>query len=328
VYFYESTKPIDKFVLRHLELEARKQLQRTRVATKHEPQTETVKSFSVSSVSCGAWDYDNNEQLIFVPEFTVSKPGELTFGKMSLRLLLQSGQRIDISYSSINTITVGGYASKQSLTVACQWAPKFSEVDIAAMLAAMVFGKPTKKTKRTRISAFSTEHEKAAASCFVYRFELSSVLGNLAGIKFPPELPSVIHQQTRVQPVPEGYAFRLQRLMAMLSSQFTKPSSFPIVFQLQKLAQNGYLSPLSVMTLVPEIIAMSKRSGVAVTAEAVRRMFYDLAWRGPDEPAWKFKPENLYEILKYNGQYILQIPEKLAPLRHHQFRRTWKTLSP
>lgn len=305
MYFSESTKPADKFTLRSLEMEAKRQREKENTPShqgRRESTEASVKTFDFSTVSCGNWAYDETE-LVFNPEIIWRPAGKLTFGKRSLRALMGSGHRIDISYSGIQCLVVGAHA-QQSLTITCYWAPKFSTgqdlgQDITTMLQSMGLYGQVKKKPRVRTSSLGNEHERIVPSCLVYRFELTSVSNQqLRGGKFPPEIPPVINQRTRIQSPKETFIRQFQRMTTAFST-FAVTNSFSILFQLQKLAQNGYLSPLSVIELLPEVTAMAHRSGNLVASEALRKLFNDLPFRGPEADAQEFHLHNLMELLRY-----------------------------
>jgi hypothetical protein len=64
--------------------------------------------------------------------------------------------------------------------------------------------------------------------------------------------------------------------------------SFGVRFQLQRLAQNGYLSPLKVIGLFPEVVRLTLRSGNRVCVNTVRRLFRQIPYSGPDVDAKYF----------------------------------------
>jgi hypothetical protein len=316
IYCSTSTKPPDKFQLRSLEMEAKKKKQNkiSRVEDQRNQKVNetTVHKFNSSSVSCGVWEYVGSE-LRFSCQITWKSPGEVKFARKSLIIILQSGYRIDISYTSIQALTIGGH-SRQSFTLSLHHTPTFSNIDLETLLKQKLMiaaSKYRKKTPRIRIPCLGSEHKTIAQSCLVYRIELTSILERQGrGLRFSPDIPTAIYQRTRSQQPQNPFTTEFRRMNdAFTSSSFSDGEKFitrgfPTLFQMQKLAQNGYLPPASVIELLPEAILMSERSGVDIAAEVIRKLFHQINFRGPETEAHNFDTQSLIELLRYNEERV------------------------
>lgn len=114
-------------------------------------------------------------------------------------------------------------------------------------------------------------------------------------------LPSIVHRHTKIVSWPEPYAVGLRRLENILASVNT---TFPFVltFQIQKLVQNNYLAPAIVADLIPVLKEMTKRSGLQVCLNALKKLFPTIQYPGPDIEATEFELDSLVDKLKYNEE--------------------------
>jgi hypothetical protein len=313
IYCTASKEPLDKFQLRSLESEARaaesKQKHTIGSDGGQDNAPKAIRTFNFSSVSCGMWSYEGSE-LVFLSHQKWSSAGELRFGPKKLRLTMGI-LRIELPYSWIYNITVGGHATT-SMALTCRYAPRFfesNESGFEALIRTLDLkiqtqrGSEKKKALWRRISALGREHQNIVSSCLVYRVDVASpdFSEDIRSLKVSREIPPTSYLRTRVHEPREPLANELRRLQqAFVTSYSNIP--FPIMFQLQRLAQDGYLSPRSVIQLFPEIISMAKRSGTSITVSALLKLFHQVPYRGPEAEAYEFHYDTLVQKLRDNEE--------------------------
>jgi hypothetical protein len=112
-------------------------------------------------------------------------------------------------------------------------------------------------------------------------------------------IPPIVHRHTDSvllrTSLSEGF-----RILSRELSSMALDLPFPLVFQMQKLAQNNYLSPAMVLELLPEIREITARSDKSVAISAVRRLCSQIDFAGPDAEAADFHIDALLELLRDN----------------------------
>jgi RNA dependent RNA polymerase len=309
IYCALSTKPPDKFQLQSLEMEAKTENIRiipiTADTERSSGQRQASREFDSASISCGVWSYVGTD-LVFTPQLEWNVAGKVKFGGRRLTLTIKN-QHIDFAYSWIKNLTVGGF-SAPSMTITCLFAPHFSEraeeTDVEALLKNLQLkygARGKKKPEWKRLPSLSSEHQKIVSSCLVYRVRISSPLFNnrIRSLKVAGELPPIIYLRTHSRPSIEPITAEYKRLQQVfVGSDSALP--FPIMFQMQKLAQDAYLPPSTVIELLPEVSLMARRSGTAITVSAIRKLFHQVDYRGPEAEAYQFNLETLLETLRDN----------------------------
>ncbi|MCJ1227023.1 hypothetical protein MMC12_003678 [Toensbergia leucococca] len=98
--------------------------------------------------------------------------------------------------------------------------------------------------------------------------------------------------------------------MTLLNSALSKGRydrlSFGLKFQLQRLAQNGYLPPTSVVELLDLVANLAKLSTDATMVDSVRRLFNQIPYPGPDTEASELSFKSLSNYLRQNQGSISQ----------------------
>lgn len=197
-----------------------------------------------------------------------------------------------------------------SITITCRYAPKFlqktEETELEAGFRALNVNIKTKEKKNLpwkRLSSLGTDHQRIVSSCLVYRITISSPSFNeqIRKLKIGHDLLPIIYLCTHVRLPREGLATELGRLQhAFISSLKILP--FAVKFQMQRLAQDGYLPPSIVIRMSPDIILMVERSGIPVTVSAIRKLLLEVPYRGPEAEAHEFHVDALLRALKENEE--------------------------
>ncbi|KAF4624670.1 hypothetical protein G7Y89_g13499 [Cudoniella acicularis] len=269
--------------------------------TQH-PET-AAKKFSSSSVSCGVWTYANST-VVFAPTLTWKNDGVVKFGTRSLSLTLDSGNRMDIPYSVVLGITLEESPQPLFTFTLCE-APRFYETHPSSDSLAAASNQSRLQRKRT--SFLSGEHEWIFGSCLVYRIVLKNgpKVGNyMRALIHAPGMPPMIHQRINVGQFRKPLIGELKRLQDLLIKMSSSPVKLPwkLCFQVRRLAMNAYLTPEAVLDLLPEIENMMSRSGLIHTTNAIRKMFHQIPFAGPDTEAQELELSALIKLLKSNEE--------------------------
>lgn len=191
-----------------------------------------------------------------------------------------SGMRIDFRYGSVLEITIED-SIPPAITFTMFEAPRFFEkidVDPVAQLMAKLnlnIRSPNGRAPsdrrlgpdRKRLPYLDEQHKTVATSCLVYRLSLQPYqctqfgafldIGNLmASFAKIRGMPIVLHQSPRICRSLEPYATGFKKLHGVLSS-ISIPLPFVLKFQIQRLAHDGYLSPSTILSLLPSFEKLS-----------------------------------------------------------------------
>ena len=309
IHFLPSKHAADPYLLRTLQHEE------DNSKKKHPPKAVKVVSkklerkFDFSVFSCGLWDYLGLE-LIFTPHFSDGRGGTLLFGKTALAILLgQPAQyRIEVPFSSIHSLT-SGTEDRLSITMTLSEAPKTYKIDLTTANPTLFLlqtlhphlrGSQATKPRWTRVPCISRAHGGVFSSCFVYQIELSdTALDSINALKKSREIPDIYPWHAIILEPRRTYASEQTRLSTALAAQYDG-IPFSLKFQMQKLVENGYLSPAKVIELLPTVSEMGKRSSLPVCVDALRRIFNQIPFPGPGAEVEDFKLTRLLELLKKN----------------------------
>lgn len=160
-------------------------------------------------------------------------------------------------------------------------------------------------TQRERITALNRSHEIVVSSCLCYRLTLAHF-----------EDMEAVHALKRAREVPPsspsnaslvaGLSFPLQmtQLNNALAGKKYERFSFGLKFQIQMLAQNGFLSPTTVVAFMDVVAGHSKGVSEATTIRAVRRLQGHIPYAGPNTEAAELSLKTLSELLVQNQHAV------------------------
>ncbi len=317
----ESNKLPDHYLLQSLQKEENEKI----IASKNQKAKpggrlqDLQRDFSILGMSCGRWDYIER-RLVFFSHFQDHRVGRLVFGQRVLTVHLSKSypylpaHQIEIPYNSIESMTIGNQ-SNATITFSLAEAPRmyedFSPPDELNGLFSRVkkLGLQNSQTNinRKRIMAISKPHEVVVSSCLCYRFVLrqSSEILRVEALKRMNVIPQCISWDTTV--VTE---LRFPAQMTVLNSALGGPkySNFPyeLRFQLQKLAQNGYLSPLKVLKFMELIAPLMATFTDSVATAAIRRLYNQIPYPGPNTESWELSLESLSELFVQDLETVIR----------------------
>ncbi|CZS94939.1 related to RNA-directed RNA polymerase [Rhynchosporium graminicola] len=322
IYCQKSSKEANPYLLRVLAKEEKDRHTKVTKLTKvdqhihYKPQVLPA-FFAAASVSCGVWSYIRSN-LLFEPQVSWELAGTLKFGEHSTILTLDSGLRIDFLHFATLCIAAEE-GSTPSFIFSMREAPRFFERIVSDPLAEMMaqLGMQTPNNspqnrragpERHRLPCMDGKHAKVAGSCFVYRVALQpvtvgrdDVAARMQSLRLSKSLPRIIHRRTDVIRPQQTFEQGVKMLEAVLSSNSTS-IPFPLAFQILKLALDGYLPPLTVLKMIPDIQDMVRRTPIPICVKSIRKLFNQLSYAGPDSEATEFELEELLQYLKDNEE--------------------------
>ena len=327
VKLYHMHKPVnislsdhapDKFLLASLDNEEK---------VSHGKNTKSstlLRTFPLRQILCGQLGYAS-ERLVFFSHFQEDRIGRIIFGRRAVVVHLEPrlanigstpSYQIQIPYNSVESFTIGT-AANPTATFSLAGAPKLFEIvkeqenEDPLQNAMRQLGiqnrqaeNRTNAVKRHRITALSKTHELVVSSCLVYRFMLrSESIGAIKALKSASEIPSIIPWNTQVA-LGGSFPSQMTQLNNALTGGKFAAFSFGLKFQLQRLAQNGYLPPITVVAFMDIIATHSEGVSQANTTKAVRRLAAQIPFAGPETEAADFSVQTLSELLIDNQQAV------------------------
>lgn len=282
------------------------------------------RAFDVRGLRCGQWAYIHSD-LAYVTYSHEPRFGRIVFGdrnilmKFSPNLQDMPWHQVEIPYNSIQSFTVGP-KSKPTMTFSLSEAPKFFEVittemadvngnNLTEMLQGMSLRRPSHNYTRKRICALSQLHETVVASCLCYRVTLVQPddLKGVQALKKFPAIPGSISWTTSTS-TREPFAGQIKMLNSALADggKYGK-IPFEVKFQMQKLAQNGYLPPSRVVDLLA-VVARQLKTGAdyRAIAGAVRSLLGQIPFPGPDTESSDLSLKTLSTLLIQNIESIMR----------------------
>ncbi len=287
--------------------------------------TETRRAFDIMGLKCGQWTYTLTE-LAFVTYSNEQRPGRIIFGDRGVLIKLWPQahdsplHQVEIPYNSVQSFTLGP-RSKPSLTFSLSEAPKLFEGldtktadlngnNITSMVQNMTLRRPSQTFTRKRISALSPMHSTAAASCLCYRVMLihpDDLKGVQALKHLPAAIPDSISWSTSTI-TRDAFAAQMTLLNSALALGGRHGNMpFEVKFQMQRLAQNGYLPPSRVLGLL-NVVARHLGTGIDYRAIAgsVRQLLGQIPFPGPETEASDLSLDTLSSMLLQNLDSILR----------------------
>lgn len=274
----------------------------------------TITRFTGGQLECGAWDYVNGK-LTFMSHFQDHKKGTITIGQKQAILLLGTGEveqfRIDINFHDCEDIVL----EKSSIILNLRFAPKIylikGEEDIHELMQGLKVrgnAQQSGRKKKVRVPALSHLHATVVGTCWTYRFQLTNsndlstirILLNQNGRMCSVHLLNARNQ--RPNHTFEDEFNRLQHQLTMTGLFRSKPYS--LRFQLDRLARNGYLSPVKVCALLPVVAKLHTAFGLQPILSALRRLSREMPFAGPETEPLDLALANLEQLLStYCSQY-------------------------
>ena len=299
-----SNRKADELLLRSLQMEA---TSRQAIGSPSAKSTSTSsyskRKFAYNGIYCGYWDYDGQD-IKFYPQCSIGQGANLVFGKKTL--IARSRASADTStayqlyflYSTIQSMTIDDSADP-CIMLSLSEAPRMYEQGaLHNDFGGLHLTQRQDNNIRVRIAGLNQQHEQIVASCLVYRIKLDdksslSPLSRLCnGSQGTPA--SIPHATLSI----EGIDFRVQKkhLEACLDQSYGH-FDFPVRFQVQRLVQNGFLTPRQTLAIINVIDGIFKASGSTVCANAIHRMSAHIPFSGPENQSSAFDYSGLSKLV-------------------------------
>lgn len=177
-------------------------------------------------------------------------------------------------------------------------------------MRALLLGRDAGRTtaiEKTRVLGFNDAHQKIAGACRVYQVRLSgaNVLPKVRSLlQSTAKMPTQMSFATPLRFPTETFARSRNRLETMLTdTALYGKMPFAVRFQMHRMACNGYLSPLKVISLLSAVQGLVLEKGSDVVAHALRNLARSLPLPGPDT-CQDYKSSSLEsELLRFADQY-------------------------
>lgn len=302
IYCSQSKNVPDEMLLASMEME-----RKNRMRTHAEKGDDLQRSFQIRSLACGLWDYVR-EDPIFVSHFQDCTPGTVSFGSKALNIKLTM-YSVEIPYFMVSSLTAGNKISP-SITLSLVGAPKMYKKclddDLQRSLALLSFGAPSRKSPTwKRVSSMGPDHHGIASTCFVYRLELINArdILHILALKEAKEVPPSSPLAALSMKPQTSLAKETSELNQALTLQYAN-FPFDLKFQLQKLSQNGCLTPRRVMQLLPRVSEIMDRIGGANAADVVRKLQLQIPFAGPQTEASELRLSALVGLMTKSENLI------------------------
>ncbi|KAF2211972.1 hypothetical protein CERZMDRAFT_68227 [Cercospora zeae-maydis SCOH1-5] len=312
------------FAVRALKLEQTTQLQKPPPPLEA-AQLKASNEFLCEILQCGNWEYAKDARLrsqaklIFISHASHNVSAKVIFGRREARIILDvTGtlkHRIDIPYQDCHDIVLGT-SDSPSVTFTLYTAPKMYELDmfddtdglgalLSQMAAANLGNRPPQHNnqpgKKHRISSLNPAHARVVGHCFIYRIGLldRTKLSNIRTIVSRSGKCTILGLKTATDLPRETMDAAFVRLNHELSDQSRYGNRpFQLLFQIDRLARNGYLPPDKVADLLPRISRIHKAHGLHQTIAGLRLFARNLPLLGPEAQAQDFSIGALEKMLE------------------------------
>ena len=298
----------DPFIIKSLERERIEKSGGRRPLVKYTPAGEKrrQREFNGFLVAVGSMDYSGSD-LIFANSIQLERRTSIRFGRRSVLVEFREEpiQQMEIPYSSIQSLLLGSSASPCVIFSLVE-APRFflkeldTEDGLTHSLGRMSLQPPKgqrKPPQRRRITAMDAAHQAIVASNLCYGFQVNpSDIQAIIALKRLPGLPDVVAWQVDFRaksPFPE----QMTRLNTDLSAARYKMFPFEVKFQLQRLAQNGYLPPYKVSRLMQAMKKTFSSVDNLLLSRALRRLSNHIPYAGPGIESSELSHDALHELL-------------------------------
>ena len=276
----------DEFLLKSLQQEAERPPAVPRIPISKA--REVQKSFAISSLSCGLWDYDVRGDPVFIRYYHDTRTGTVLFGQSSIKVSLDSlglgfsTDEVHYDYFSIEgPIYYGNYTSPTvalSLSVAPRLYESLFEVQLGNLT---LVGRRPRGPMKSRIGCLGRGFNAVGAMCFSYQFTLSKPeeIHEIRHLKEELQIPKLFSWATRTTEPRLSFSEQTRFFMSTLLNESLP---YRIKYQLQMLVWNGVLPPIKVTELLAEVHRLLKRVGLDLAVRVIRKLADKVQYAGPE----------------------------------------------
>ncbi|KAI1456489.1 RdRP-domain-containing protein [Annulohypoxylon moriforme] len=289
-------------------------------------------SFDLRSLSCGHYEYPLGT-FTYTPDIDWNTRGIAKFSRDTLIISFESHVgplRVEIPYRTIHEIIESQRPT--TFTMALWEAPRFFQDHASSSASGAV---RIAKTRLDQLPHISGNHSEILGQSLVYRIQVSPASFNakLEHLKKKDKLDFSYFDFPEIY-IGRTYMADGMKTFRNLLDEYYANSIIPfdVLFQFQALVQNGYLLPQTVETLLKRIRQTTRTSstkaapsnsssktpnGVNIahgnasfscpfSAGAVKKLFKQTPFPGPDISASTFNPNDIWSLLESNEKEIRQ----------------------
>lgn len=319
VYCYVSKNQPNPITLRGLQYTAEEKVNPTRKIKKEA----APDIFNIVSLSCGQNVFDA-DKLVYVPEVEFYENGNVKFTRQMLIIRLFGSQLvIKIALNTVVSLictpshTLNMTLSEEPSLFRETKVPNLTNVDavLSGSLFSMFLNSPgggnngsDMEPIRDRICSLDERHAQVVGQCLVYQVQVrgENINSRFRALKKHDTVPYVPWPLATQLAPPESLGptkYAMDLLKTKLVSMYQKQHlPFGILFQLQALATNAYLHPGTVLSLMQALrreYKLCQANGKRfISIEAMRMLFKEIDWPGPDSDPSYYQVGPIISLLK------------------------------
>ncbi|KAI2616222.1 RdRP-domain-containing protein [Hypoxylon sp. NC1633] len=344
-YCKRSTKLPDPFLLRTLVKTAEDLAQHRKEREEQPLPSDRNVFFDLLGLSCGHYEYPNGN-LAYAADIDWPAIGLAKFARDKLILTFKTKAtsiRMEVPYRTVHEVVVTGRPTSLTLTL---WeVPRFysngNAQGIASLFSQLGISQPgiannyttgqnnSPRERLTQLPHSSGNHGEILGQSLVYSLHLSPSDFNakFQKLKGKERLEFSYHEFPNVWLGRTYMADGMKAFRAQLDEYgATAIVPFDVLFQFQALAQNGYLLPQTVEALLRRLcqtarspVKQNARQPLALSAGAVKKLFSQIPFPGPNVEASTFSVDEIWSYLENNEKEIrLGIAKELISERARQ----------
>ncbi|KAI1439996.1 RdRP-domain-containing protein [Annulohypoxylon stygium] len=303
-----------------------------------QPPTNNNVNFELRSISCGHYEYPNGT-FTYTSDIEWPSKGVVKFARDNLVISLESHTgplKVEVPYRIIQEIIESQRPTTFTLTL---WeAPRFFREVPSTSNMGMI---KITKTRLSQLPHLSGNHGEVLGQSLVYQIQVSPA-GFNAKLELLKKKEKLVFSYFDFPEVRIGRTYMadgMKSFRKLLDEYYSKSIiPFDVLFQFQALVQNGYLLPQTVEILlrrIHQVARLGLTSGVSsntvngisrlmsgqnsvtvsqsnialscpFSAGAVKKLFRQTPFPGPDVSANTFNPEDIWSLLESNEKEIRQ----------------------
>lgn len=289
--FRPSNKPTrDLYLVQSLfakQQEALKAVEAAKVRSKDPIKKQTgkkeIKKFDVLQLDCGIWSPESPSRTAFEPQYSLQRTGSLTFRHRAIILQLDADMRIESKkprimvaflHSNILLITMD---NSRHIILTLRHPPRVyrqSQNPADTQLGEL--------TGSERATSIDDDHACFIAISFVYRIALRSDRdrANVLRLGKKDGNPPISTKNIPLAHPTVPFETAVRGLFHQLRSSF----EFCVAFQLSALFSNGFMSPQSLLELLPKVRVLTQTIGAADSTIVLQGFVNDLRYFGAERP--------------------------------------------
>ncbi|KAL9059015.1 MAG: hypothetical protein Q9162_001403 [Coniocarpon cinnabarinum] len=315
LYLEEARDEADVFVVRRL--------QKTHghpASTPHQKSTDNL--LKVASLDNGYLDHGSDGQLSFHRCYHDARNGSFVLGRNRLLVKLEAGTtnpenvQVLIHYNIIERIYIGSkvkptlifvlrqppmFYNKKTASNSDALTHFFDRMGISDQLASSLRTK-SQDAQLHRICDLGHGHVDAVSTCFVYYVNFADHPGMTLAVNLLQRERSAPNPARLTTSIKAGIVDYRHMYNQMRETLDREVLPFSVKFQLQRLVENGILTPHKISQLCPHVSNLWRKLGDEIRlAEGIRALAFNLPFAGPEANGQRFQLQNLLDSIEFKA---------------------------